>query len=472
MICFNCGSVLSNSDYCSKCGTDVSIYKKIVRMSNTYYNTGLTKAVNRDLSGAADILRRSVRLNKRNIDARNLLGLVYFEMGETVQAFSEWVISQNIQPENNPANRYMDLIKSNPNRLQELNTSIRKFNVALDYAKQGTDDMAVIQLKKVLNQNPNMIKAHQLLALLYMKHGDYEKARRELKRALKIDRSNSLCQYYLKETGKYLQLEKKNNPTEYKERRKKLREVFVNRPDLSGDDVIIPNNNFKEAASSAANIAYIVAGVLLGMALIYFVITPMRVNKVTKDVSEVEVEYNQKLAIKNSTISELERQVEQLTDERDDALAQATDATSTKETKAQNYKYILKAIDSYMSEDYEKASTYLGKIDTSVKMGSAFNTTYENMTTSMSSYISEAYYNKGMESYNSANYSEAINYLEKCIEADNNYENAATAVYYMAWGYYHLGDNENCIKMFQKIVDDYPNSDYYETAINQVGTPE
>ena len=29
-----------------------------------------------------------------NIDARNLLGLVYFETGEVVEALTEWVISK------------------------------------------------------------------------------------------------------------------------------------------------------------------------------------------------------------------------------------------------------------------------------------------------------------------------------------------------------------------------------------------
>ena len=56
MICYNCGNVLTNSDYCSHCGMDVSVYKRIVKLSNTYYNAGLTKAKNRDLSGAADTL--------------------------------------------------------------------------------------------------------------------------------------------------------------------------------------------------------------------------------------------------------------------------------------------------------------------------------------------------------------------------------------------------------------------------------
>jgi len=209
MICYNCGNVLTNSDYCSHCGMDVSVYKRIVRLSNTYYNAGLTKARNRDLSGAADTLRRCVKLNKRNIDARNLLGLVYFEMGETVQAFSEWVMSTNIQPNNNPADKYLLAIQQEKGKVDELNHTIKKFNVALDYARNGTDDMAIIQLKKVLNQNPNFIKAYQLLTLLYTKNGQYERAKRTIKKSMKIDKCNPLSIRYLREINEYIEDEKK-----------------------------------------------------------------------------------------------------------------------------------------------------------------------------------------------------------------------------------------------------------------------
>ena len=41
--------------------------KRIVKLSNTYYNMGLTKALNRDLSGAADALRRSVKFKQKEI---------------------------------------------------------------------------------------------------------------------------------------------------------------------------------------------------------------------------------------------------------------------------------------------------------------------------------------------------------------------------------------------------------------------
>ena len=137
MRCYNCGNVLSENDFCTSCGVDVDVYKKIVRNSNSLYNNGLIKAQQRDLSGAADQLRRSIKLNKHNIKARNLLGLVYFEMGEVVQAMAEWVVSKNIKPEKNLADVYITTLQSNPNKLDTINQTIRKFNIALGYAKDG-----------------------------------------------------------------------------------------------------------------------------------------------------------------------------------------------------------------------------------------------------------------------------------------------------------------------------------------------
>ena len=58
----------------------------------------MEKAGVRDLSGAIESLKISLRFNKLNIDARNLLGLIYYEMGEVVTALTEWVISKNLQP--------------------------------------------------------------------------------------------------------------------------------------------------------------------------------------------------------------------------------------------------------------------------------------------------------------------------------------------------------------------------------------
>ena len=98
MNCMNCGAFLVDKDldYCPKCGCNVLIQKKVDYLSRKCYNEGLEKASVRDLSGAISCLKQSLMYNKHNIQARNLLGLVYFETGEVVAALSEWVISKNL----------------------------------------------------------------------------------------------------------------------------------------------------------------------------------------------------------------------------------------------------------------------------------------------------------------------------------------------------------------------------------------
>ena len=199
MNCYHCGCRLSEKDFCTGCGADVSVYKKIIHISNSFYNIGLEKANVRDLSGAISSLRQSLKFNKNNIKARNLLGLVYFETGEAVAALSEWVISKNIRQEKNIADDYINAIQTNTARLDTINQTIKKYNQALSYCNQDSLDLAVIQLKKVLSMNPNFIRAHQLLALIYIYTREYEKARKELLKCTAIDANNTTTLRYLKE---------------------------------------------------------------------------------------------------------------------------------------------------------------------------------------------------------------------------------------------------------------------------------
>ena len=123
----------------------MDIEKKAVQLSNLMYNRGLDKAQIRDLSGAVELLRQSLQYNKNNINARNLLGLVYFEMGEAVAALSEWVISKNIQPEDNIAADYIRNLQQDANRLDVINQTIKKYNLALRNCYEGNEDVSLIQ---------------------------------------------------------------------------------------------------------------------------------------------------------------------------------------------------------------------------------------------------------------------------------------------------------------------------------------
>ena len=113
-------------------------------------------------------------------------------------ALSEWVISKNLDPDNELADRYLDMIQNTPGMLDKLNQTTKKYNQALAYCRQGSRDMASIQLRKVLNLNPKFVAGHQLLALLCIQDGKYNEARKALSAAGHIDVRNKIPLRYNK----------------------------------------------------------------------------------------------------------------------------------------------------------------------------------------------------------------------------------------------------------------------------------
>lgn len=223
MKCYACGNRLSEHDFCTACGAEVGAYKKIMKTSNALYNDGLEKAKVRDLSGAVTSLKLAVKYNKRNIQARNLLGLVYFEMGEAVLALSEWVISKNLEGTKNIADDYIRILQSNPTQLDTINQTLKKYNQALSYCHMDSQDLAIIQLKKVLSINQNLIAGYQLLALLYITSEEYIKARHILLKAIKIDANNTTILTYLKEVDRALAEQEEKDGG----KKKRAREMFT-----------------------------------------------------------------------------------------------------------------------------------------------------------------------------------------------------------------------------------------------------
>ena len=292
MNCVVCQTVLTASDYCPKCGCNVRALKKIGALSNFYYNQGLEKAQIRDLSGAITCLKRSLKMNKMNIQARNLLGLVYFETGEVVAALSEWVISKNMMPEGNLASVYIDKLQKNTNRLDVINTSIKKYNQCLEYCRNGNPDMAKMQLKKVLANNPKLIKGYHLLALIYIHEGEYEKARKQLKTAVKIDKTNTTTLRFLKEieeqTGRATNLDSRFKMREKEEEKQNGSLVYK-----SGNDTIIQPPEYKEK-SITNTLVNLLLGLLVGAAALWFLIVPAKTQKINQEANKKVVEYSGK----------------------------------------------------------------------------------------------------------------------------------------------------------------------------------
>lgn len=133
--------------------------EKILHQSNYWYNDGLRKAQIRDMSGAITSLRKSLQYNRANIDARNLLGLVYYGRGEVAEGLVEWIISKNLKPKDNLADRFIDEVQKSAKKLEQINQAVKKYNQCLIYCEQQGEDLAIIQLKKSDRSTPDIFES-------------------------------------------------------------------------------------------------------------------------------------------------------------------------------------------------------------------------------------------------------------------------------------------------------------------------
>ncbi|MCI8986586.1 MAG: tetratricopeptide repeat protein [Lachnospiraceae bacterium] len=456
MICYQCGCSLSEHDFCTNCGADVALYKKIIYISNRFYNEGLERANVRDLTGAITSLRQSLKFNKNNVEARNLLGLVYFETGEVVAALSEWVISKNLRPKKNIADDYIDMIQTNQNRLDTINQTIKKYNQALTYCNQDSLDLAVIQLKKVLSLNPKFIRAHQLLALLYINSEEWERARRELTKCREIDTNNTATQRYLKEVEEMLVPEE---GVKQSSRKKQKTDDIVKYQ--SGNETIIQPVNIREG-KGVTSLLNLGIGVIIGIAIAIFLILPARIQASRADIDEDLRKVSEQSDAKTATIDELQQQVNELTKKNGD-LQQDLEAYLGTDGKLRSLESLLKAADAYLTnpEEVTVVADYLEEIvqdDTEGGDGNSesFEDLYNTLLALVGPSVAQAYYDDGYEAYRQENYADAILNLEKAFKYD-----AANgdALYNLANSYYRTGEEEKAKDAYLQVIELFPNTE-------------
>lgn len=451
MICYRCGGDAGRNDICPHCNADIKIFQKVERASNSYYNDGLQKAQVRNLSGAIISLRQALKLYKYNTQARNLLGLVYYEMGEVVDALSEWVISANYKPEDNLAINYLREIKENRSQLDAVNQTIKKYNQALLYCRQDSRDLAIIQLKKVLSLNPKLVKGHQLLALLYMQEKQPEKAKRALRDAGRIDTDNTTTLRYLKEVNRQLKEKGKDN--------KPKNDDLISYQ--SGNETIIMPKRFRES-SLGGTLGYILIGLIVGVAATVFLIVPGVKSKIKEDAKNSLLDANDTISNNAITISDLERQIEDLQNQIDES--ESKDSEEAAKTAA--YEDLLNAYVAFTSEDTVSAGSYLEKIDSSMLSGQALET-YNTINDSVSATYFEDLYNEAYGYYTAYDYENAAKSFQKIVDQDESYRDGSAA-YYLAQSYRKLEKMDDAKKYYQYILDNYPGTEKANTAANYV----
>lgn len=425
------------------------------KIANAYYNRGLERAQLQDLSGAAIYLKEALRFDKYCTDARNLLGLIFFELGETADALVQWVISLNLDPEDNDADRYLDEIQRKPAVLANASSVVKRFNQALFLAQNGQEDFAVIELKDITQKSPKYVKAQLLLAILYMQNSDNIKAGHALMQVLKVDRNNPQALVLMDE------VKKRTGRADIE--RSKLMNAYSHRQ-MEDDDVILPKA--KKQASVDQILIFVLAGIVVGLLSFYLLILPTIRKGYRDELNRNIMDNSQELSGLNADYARLKQNYDELTVNYADvsqklkAYEEENAAFTSMYEKLNsiiadfNDGDILSAVNSYLEVDRERASqepllSQLHEVDR-VIINDGFNTVVE----------------MGTKEWNGGNKEQAEYYYKLALQVKGD---DPEAMYLLA----RLLQSEDRITeanaLFDRIVGEHPESRYAARAVEARG---
>ena len=429
--------------------------KRNHQIANSYYNLGLEKAQIRDLSGAAECLKKSLRFNKYQTDSRNLLGLIYYEMGEVADAIVQWAISLNLQPENNRCDYYLDEIQRKPGRLEVASQNVKKYNQALWYAQTGSYDLAILQLVSAVEENDHYVKAQLLLALLCISQENYIRAGKALRRVLQIDRSNQKALWYMSVV--------KKNTGRAEIERQQLDHAFSHSR-LEDDNIILPPT-YRESTGGQM-VIHILVGVVLGVAAFMTLVMPSIEERINSEHNQEILEYSEQLSQSNIRADQLESQLAQAEGARDTAEASLESVVSDSGGTISQYASLARILQAYREDDFRTAVQIYAGMNTALITDPNLAPILEEIQTDMAEDGYQVLDELGDEAAGSGDYAGAVSYYDASlrIQPDN-----AAVMYDKAAALKAQGQEDEADDLFGQIIDAYPDTDYAVMSREQRG---
>ncbi len=440
--------------------------RRLEQISNGYYNLGLSLAKERNLSSALNALSISLGLNKKNTDARNLYGLIQFEMGEETKALISWVISININPINNPAQNYLQKLRNKSAYLEKSQDAISKYNKAISQIKTVNYDMARITLKQAVDIRPHFVKAMLALALLDIREGKSSEAKKLLENVLAIDRFNTKAITYLEEMKPL---------TEKNARKEKL--SVIGSPVKKEKPVENVNNGmpvteiYKNYSGmfTAINVGI---GLIVGACAMVFLYMPTMKVALNNAHNKEIVEISQQLNDVNLSMETLKSENEGLNEQVNKLTEVNNTSTENMNYKLLQYVYFLGLIKEYNTKNYTRAAEIFSNLDvgqlTDVDngLGISVTGTFAEMAPKMRDEGPKLLLKVADGLNRSGDFAGAIGYYDAALRISPDY---VEAKYKKALAYKAMGDVDTANNLFTEIITNYPDDRFANESKKERG---
>ena len=139
--------------------------------------------------------------------------------------------------------------------------------------------------------------------------------------------------------------------------------VETGKPLAKADDSVVPVGHYKDINFYKYSMAYVIAGIVLGVAVMFFLVMPQRQKSNDNTSKELKITFSEQIADKNVKISSLENEVKSIQSELDQANATIDDYKANSKILSNEDKVSMQlAVKKYIDGDYEGALTSFEKL--------------------------------------------------------------------------------------------------------------
>jgi tetratricopeptide (TPR) repeat protein len=286
-----------------------------------------------------------------------------------------------------------------------------------------------------------------------MDSGQWDKAERELKKCMDIDRNNTMTLRYMQEVRQVLTPDDSaRQPIKHK-KEESLRYQ-------SDNEIIIQPLNVKEQKSSGvSSLINIAIGLVIGLAAMYFLVMPARISNVNQEAQNRIAEIGNQLDSKNVTIQTLETQLETLQSENN-TLNSEIDGYVGENGTLDTLDGLVSAASTYIKTgDFVQTGADLEAIAENVNLdetSDAFRDLYDTLLETIGPELAKTYFNDGYAAYRTQDYNTAIEMLTKAVYYDATNRDA---LYNLAMAYRANGNDDEAVAAFTKYIELFPQTD-------------
>ena len=224
---------------------------------------------------------------------------------------------------------------------------------------------------------------------------------------------------------------------------------------------------YREQPGGLRAALWVLTGIAIAMCMYQFVILRTKNRDENVQINQEIAAYDSKLADKELEMNGLRNQIVQLQAEND-SLSQSLGVLTGDDGSGNQYDALLGVVSQYLtgeSADSEGMVAAFSKIDETAVDSEAYRKVYEAMKEHLTVDSIADIYEEAHNLYVNHYYKKAIPVFEQCLQLSPDH---VDSLYYLGLCYEKRKNPEGALTCFQRIVNEFPDSEHYDDAVKKV----